>query len=225
MYIEFKPASPHCTAEYIRLRGLTRENAVSEERLRELGITAASWASDIQSGQLQGIAAFSKDEVIGYCFGNSNSGEVVVLAVLPAFEGQGVGKRLLLLVVELLHAHGQTKLFLGCSSDPAVRSYGFYRYLGWRSAGTIDAHGDEVLRGVPPSELFWPAGQRGLSLPLSGLAPAGRLSHKQLPGTTLNCSLKRQSFTVAPAFCDAVVSSRRCACNQAIVNIWEQNYE
>ena len=157
MNIEFKPAPPHISAEYIRLRGLTRENAVSEERLRELGITAASWASDIQSGQLQGIVALSKDEVIGYCFGNSNSGEVVVLAVLPAFEGQGVGRQLLLLVVELLHAHGHTKLFLGCSSDPAVRSYGFYRYLDWRSAGTIDAHGDEVLEFLHPNAF----GQQG----------------------------------------------------------------
>ena len=135
MNIEFKPAPPHCSAEYIRLRGLTRENAVSEERLRELGITAASWASDIQSGQLQGIVAFSEDEVIGYCFGNSNSGEVVVLAVLPAFEGQGVGRQLLLLVVELLHALGHTKHFIAMRIDgsgaapiqvtiEAVRAYG-----------------------------------------------------------------------------------------------------
>ena len=90
-------------------------------------------------------------------FGNSNSGEVVVLAVLPAFEGQGVGRQLLLLVVELLHALGHTKLFLGCSSDPAVRSYGFYRYLDWRSAGTIDAHGDEVLEFLHPNAF----GQQG----------------------------------------------------------------
>ena len=159
MNIEFKPAPPHFSAEYIRLRGLTRENAVSEERLRELGITAESWASDIQSEQLQGIVAFSKDEIIGYCFGNSNSGEVVVLAVRPAFEGQGVGKHLLLLVVELLYAHGHTKLFLGCSSDPAVRSYGFYRYLGWRSVGTVDAHGDEVLEFPHPNA----TSQRGSS--------------------------------------------------------------
>ena len=159
MNIEFKPAPPHFSAEYIRLRGLTRENAVSEERLRELGITAESWASDIQSEQLQGIVAFFKDEIIGYCFGNSNSGEVVVLAVRPAFEGQGVGKRLLLLVVELLHAHGHTKLFLGCSTDPTVRSYGFYRYLGWRSAKAVDAHGDEVLEFLHPNS----TGQQGSS--------------------------------------------------------------
>lgn len=148
MNVAFEPAPPHFAAEYIRLRGLTRENAVPAERLRELGITAESWASHIQSEQLRGIVARCQDEIVGYCFGNSNSGEVVVLAVLPAFESQGVGKRLLLLVVELLHACGHTRLFLGCSSDPNVRSYGFYRYLGWRSAGTTDSNGDEVLELV-----------------------------------------------------------------------------
>jgi hypothetical protein len=40
MSIEFKAAPPDFAAEYIRLRGMTRENAVSEERLRALGITA-----------------------------------------------------------------------------------------------------------------------------------------------------------------------------------------
>jgi GNAT superfamily N-acetyltransferase len=159
MNIEFKPAPPHFAAEYIRLRGLTRENAVPEARLRELGITAESWASDIQSEKLQGIVARCQDKIIGYCFGNAHSGEVVVLAVLPAFESQGVGKRLLLLVVELLHAHGHTRLFLDCSSDPNVRSYGFYRHLGWRSAGTTDSVGNEVLEFVSQNATHpWCAG-------------------------------------------------------------------
>jgi ribosomal protein S18 acetylase RimI-like enzyme len=148
MTIEFKPAPPDFAPEYVLLRGLTRENAISEDRLRELGITAESWAQDIRSGELQGIVAFSDQQMVGYCFGNSRSGEVVVLAVHPAFEGQGIGRRLLTLVVELLHSHGHERLFLGCSSDPAVRSYGFYRHLGWRSTGTVDERGDELLELV-----------------------------------------------------------------------------
>ena len=35
MTVHFKSAPPEAAAEYIRLRGLTRENAVSEERLRD----------------------------------------------------------------------------------------------------------------------------------------------------------------------------------------------
>ena len=44
-----------------------------------------------------------------------------------------------------LRRSGGARLFVGCSADPNVRSYGFYRRLGWRSTGQIDKLGDEVL--------------------------------------------------------------------------------
>ena len=84
-------------------------------------------------------------ELVGYCFGDRRSGEVVVLALLPAWEGQGLGARLLSLVVDGLRSEGFERLFLGCSADPASRSHGFYRHLGWRPTGERDGHGDEVL--------------------------------------------------------------------------------
>ena len=124
---------------------MTSENAVSEERLRALGITAETWANDIETTELQGFVAQSNLDLIGYCFGNTKTGEVVVLAVRAAHEGRGIGHRLLSLVVEQLGLQGHNRLFLGCSSDPKVRSYGFYRHLGWRTTGTVDEHGDEIL--------------------------------------------------------------------------------
>jgi GNAT superfamily N-acetyltransferase len=145
MDIRFAPAPPHRAAEYIRLRGLTRENAVSAGRLLAMGITAQSWARDIETRVLEGFIAQAGQQLAGYCFGNRQSGEVVVLALSPAFEGQGIGRQLLMRVVDRLRGHGHARLFLGCSTDPAVRSHGFYRHLGWRSTGTVDAHGDEVL--------------------------------------------------------------------------------
>ena len=150
MILKFEAAPAHLSAEYIRLRGITRENAVSEQRLCSLGITAEFWAEDIRSSRLCGFVAYSNEMLAGYCFGNTTTGEVVVLALKPEFEGQGVGKRLLSLVVEQLRQLGHTKLFLGCSSDPTVRSYGFYRHLGWRSTGAADEHGDEILELSAP---------------------------------------------------------------------------
>lgn len=145
MALEIRPALPSDAAECVRMRGLTRENAVSEERLRSMGITAESWASDIASGSRPGFVCRSDDRLVGYCFGDRRRGEVVVLALLPAYEGQGLGRRLLGLVVEQLRVCGHRRLFLGCSADPRSRSYGFYRHLGWRSTSTCDRHGDEVL--------------------------------------------------------------------------------
>jgi GNAT superfamily N-acetyltransferase len=147
-HLELRPAIASDAKECVHLRGRTRENAVSEERLRELGISAESWGADIASGALPGFVCRADGRLAGYCFGDARTGEVVVLALLPEFEGQGLGRRLLGLVVQHLRDLGHRRLFLGCSSDPAVRSYGFYRHLGWRATGETDKLGDEVLELV-----------------------------------------------------------------------------
>lgn len=136
----------------VALRGRTRENAVSVEGLARYGITVDSWAADIASGRLPGHVCTLSGVMQGYAFGDRTSGEVVVLALLPAVEGQGVGRELLARVVSDLAGAGHRRLFLGCSPDPAVRSHGFYRHLGWQSTGQFDAHGDEVLEltVIPP---------------------------------------------------------------------------
>lgn len=155
--VELRRARPDDARECVRLRGLTRENAISEDRLREYGVTVQSWAADIESGALPGWVARSAGGMIGYCFGAAKTGEVVVLALHPAHEGRGLGSHLLRLVVQELRSHGHARLFLGCSTDPRVRSYGFYRHLGWKSTGTFDAHGDELLEftGAAPDDGFF----------------------------------------------------------------------
>jgi GNAT superfamily N-acetyltransferase len=145
------PAGPNDAAECVELRGKTRENAVSEARLREVGVTVESWGADIASGALPGFVCRVEGKLAGYCFGASETGEIVVLALLAEYEGKGLGRALLSRVIALLQSHGHRKLFLGCSSDPAVRSYGFYRHLGWRSTGQVDRLGDELLELALPT--------------------------------------------------------------------------
>ena len=143
--LEYRAAVPGDVATCVDIRGRTRENAVSAERLSAIGITVASWAEAVRRGSLPGYVCVADGEIVGYCFGATASGEVEVLALLPAFEHQGIGRALLTRVIETLAGIGFTRLFLGCYPDPASRSYGFYRHLGWRSTGTFDARGDEVL--------------------------------------------------------------------------------
>ncbi len=148
MTMTYRRAVPSDIAACIELRGKTRENAVSVERLKHLGITAASWSADVANGDLPGYVCTDHDQIIGYCFADKRTGEIVVLALLPAWEGRGIGKHLLGTIVADFTKLGFGRLFLGCSSDPKVRSYGFYRHLGWQSTGTCDAHGDEVLEKI-----------------------------------------------------------------------------
>jgi ribosomal protein S18 acetylase RimI-like enzyme len=144
-HLEYRNAVPDDAADCIEIRGKTRENAVSIERLRCLGITVETWAEDIRTGALPGHVCLAEGKIVGYCFGSSQDGEIVVLALLPDCEGHGIGRELLSKVIIDLVALGKTRLFLGCSSDPSCRSYGFYRHLGWRSTGQIDKYGDDLL--------------------------------------------------------------------------------
>ncbi|WP_432731603.1 GNAT family N-acetyltransferase [Variovorax sp. W6] len=145
MNIVFRKAVPADTPDCIDLRGRTRENAFTADQLAALGITLESWSAGIADGSLPGHVGTVDGKLAGYCFGDRDTGEIVVLALLPAFEGMGLGKRLLDLMVDEFRALGFSRLFLGCSSDPEVRSYGFYRHLGWKPTGAVDAAGDEVL--------------------------------------------------------------------------------
>jgi GNAT superfamily N-acetyltransferase len=155
MALKFRPAVPADIAACVDLRGKTRENAISAERLAAAGITVASWARDVEVGALPGFVCIDElNRIGGYCFGEVATGEIVVLALLPEHESRGIGRELLGLVVNLLREAGHYRLFLGCSADPSTRSYGFYRHLGWSSTGAIDRFNDEILE-------FFPSGRRG----------------------------------------------------------------
>ncbi|WP_027014447.1 GNAT family N-acetyltransferase [Comamonas composti] len=140
-----RPAIPEDASLCIRIRGMTRENAFSAEALAALGITQESWSAGIADGSLPGVVACMDGHMAGYCFGDRDSGEIVVLALLPEHEGLGLGKALLQHMVDAFRQQGLKRLFLGCSSDPGVRSHGFYRHLGWKPTGEVDGLGDEVL--------------------------------------------------------------------------------
>lgn len=145
MTIAYRRAVPDDTPACLVLRGMTRENAFSVERLAEAGVTLESWQAGIADGSLPGHVATARGKIVGYCFGERETGEIAVLALLPEHEGRGVGRTLLNLVVAEFRELGFARLFLSCSSDPAVRSYGFYRHLGWRSTGGFDDRDDEIL--------------------------------------------------------------------------------
>ncbi len=145
MQLTHRPAVPQDAPACITLRGRTRQNAIPADRLAAQGITAPSWAEGIRSGATPGHVCLHDGALVGYCFGDRATGEVLVLALLPAYEGQGLGRDLLARTVQQLAGLGWTRLFLGCSPDRNSRSHGFYRRLGWRPTGQLDGHGDQIL--------------------------------------------------------------------------------
>jgi len=143
--LKYRRALPDDAAECVIVRGRTRQNAASEEWLRAIGVTTESWGENIRSGALPGHVCVVEGTIVAFCFGVRETGEIQVVAVLPDFENRGIGRELLDRTSKELAKLGHTRLFLGCSRDPASRSHGFYRHLGWRSTGTFDKYGDEIL--------------------------------------------------------------------------------
>ena len=127
------------------VRARTRENPISREQLARMGITPASSAEALRSGDEKGWVCVDGQNVIGFCGAAGVGGEVLVLAVLPEYEGRGVGKRLLAHAVEWLRSRGCGRVWLAASPDPAVRAHGFYRSQGWRPTGERQQNGDEIL--------------------------------------------------------------------------------
>jgi len=143
--MEFRPTRTSDVDACFAVRGRTREHAISREQLAAAGITPASVAADLASGRVIGWVCANDGEVVAFCSGDAETGEVLVLAVLAEYEGRGIGKRLLAEVVDALRVRGHRRLWLATSADPASRPYGFYRAQGWLSSGKTDAIGDEIL--------------------------------------------------------------------------------
>lgn len=129
----------------MEIRGMTRDNPMNINELASIGVNTSSWCPLIESGEFLGKVCEVNDVLAGFCFGESESGEILVLAILPEYEGKGIGTKLLSIVGDkLLHA-GSNQLWLAASPDPSIRAYGFYRALGWTDTGKLDEHGDQIL--------------------------------------------------------------------------------
>lgn len=135
---------PEDVTASLAMRARTRENAIDLDELREVyGITPQTAAEALRTRQT-GFLLEDRGAVAGFCIGDRPTGEVVVLALLPDYEGRGWGRRLLGLVHEVLIAEGHQTVWLWASSDPAVRATGFYARMGYRPTGESD-HGDVKL--------------------------------------------------------------------------------
>ena len=145
MELTIRETLPSDVEELFSVRARTRENVLSKEQLAEFGITPGSIAGHVVEGRIRGWVCSHDADLGGFCNGDRETGEILVLAVLPEYEGRGIGTRLLAHVVDWLRSIGFDTLWLAASPDPGMRAYGFYRSLGWRPNGRIDENGDEIL--------------------------------------------------------------------------------
>jgi len=112
------------------VRPKTRENPMTPEDLQRLGITPQSVTESLETST-KGWLCTDADEVVAFAMADRATGEFLVIAVLPAYEGKGIGGRLMALTTEWLAAAGCTRAWLTTDPDTTLRAYGFYRRHGW----------------------------------------------------------------------------------------------
>jgi GNAT superfamily N-acetyltransferase len=145
MDLVFRETLPSDIEGLFSVRARTRENPISKEGLASIGVTPESIAKQMASGRLKGWVCLDSLTLVGFCNGDGETGEVLVLAVLPDYERRGIGSCLLSRVVEWLRSAGSDTIWLAASPDPQIRAHGFYRSLGWRPNGKREPNGDEIL--------------------------------------------------------------------------------
>ena len=145
MDVAYRSAKASDFRRCIEIRGMTRDNPVPAHVLTQMGITEQTWVPQIESGKIVGVVCEVEDRIVGYCNGDVTTGEILVVALLPAFENRGIGKELLARVSKMLFSAGSDTLWLAASPNPATRAYGFYRHIGWVPTGEYDTQGEEIL--------------------------------------------------------------------------------
>jgi ribosomal protein S18 acetylase RimI-like enzyme len=129
--------------DILDIRVATKENHFSMQDLADIGITSQS-VSKWLDGSIKGWICEISNKPVGFAMGDGDTGEVLVIAIYPQYEKQGLGKKLMFRLQNWLFASGHKKLWLWSNPSNKVRAYGFYRKLGWQPTGEIKGN-DELL--------------------------------------------------------------------------------
>ena len=108
----FRQMALHDIPAAFDVRTSTLENALTMEELEEdYELTPESLASAMQ-GTAKGWVCETGSKVVGFAMGDRANAELTVIAVLPEYEGRGIGKRLLGEVESWLFSFGHDELWL-----------------------------------------------------------------------------------------------------------------
>lgn len=130
--MHFRQITPADIPALFAVRTATAENRLSSEDLEVAGITPES-VRELLSANHQGWLCEVEGKVVGFCMGDGESGELWVIALLPEFEGRGIGGQLLGKVETWLWSMGHSSLWLWTDVDKTRRAYGFYIRHAWVS--------------------------------------------------------------------------------------------
>lgn len=133
-------AQPDDVETLFEIRTSVVENYQSREEIAELGITPESVAKMLETDCCAWIAEI-EERSIGFSIANVTEKTIVGMFVLPAFEGQGVGRALMQAAETWCWSKEIEEIWLLTGNDPSLRAYGFYLHLNWIPVG-VESDGD-----------------------------------------------------------------------------------
>jgi GNAT superfamily N-acetyltransferase len=147
MTMVFREITAEDVPDLFGVRVATRENALSKEDLRRLGITPETVREMMRTSH-RGWLCEVDGVVVGFAMANGETGEMWVIALLPEAEGRGIGTELMDRVEGWLWSLGWREIWLTTDTDTSLRAYGFYRARGWEDWKVED--GDLFMRRANP---------------------------------------------------------------------------
>ncbi len=129
--MNFRVATPADVPELKLIHGSVTEN-ILVTRLTDTG-----WEQAITEAGC-GWVAESEGRIVGFSMAKTDD-SIWALFVLPDFERNGIGRRLLDLATEWRVARGACRVWL--CTGPGTRAERMYRSLGWQQGGP-EANGD-----------------------------------------------------------------------------------
>lgn len=127
MPVEVRFAQQSDISALFHVRTSVRENHLSMEQLTQMGITEVSISEMIAASPCAWVATVNGD-VVGFSMIDARDASLFAAFVLPAHEGKGLGKELVLVAEKELFKH-HPEIWLETEKDS--RAAGFYRHLGW----------------------------------------------------------------------------------------------
>ncbi|TKB50695.1 GNAT family N-acetyltransferase [Ferrimonas sediminicola] len=118
-------------------------NAVRENRLSVAGSIKEADVASYLEARGRGWVCEAGDRIVGFTFADAIDASIWALFLLPEWEGQGLGRRLLETACNWLFAQGVKEIRL--STARHTRAHGFYLKLGWRETGAR-GNGEAKLR-------------------------------------------------------------------------------
>jgi len=134
-----RPMSVDDMDAIFEVRTSVEHNHMSDDELREMGITRERVADQLHKGEVAGWCAIYDDRIEGFSLATAATREINALFVIPERAGYGMGMELLDAAVQFLRreAPGPVRL----RTNPKTPAYAFYLRRGWRDTG-IDYEGD-----------------------------------------------------------------------------------